>query len=66
MNAIQIEAFGNPAEVVKAVNVPDVSGPAADEVVIAVEASPIDPHDLMMITGAYGYRPQLPAIMGRS
>ena len=38
MKAIQIEVFGNPAEVVKAVDVPDVGAPAAGEVVIAVEA----------------------------
>ena len=27
MKAIQIEAFGNPAEVVKAVDIPDVGAP---------------------------------------
>ncbi len=64
MKAIQIETFGNPAEVVKAVDIPDVGAPAAGEVVIALEASPINPSDLLMITGGYGYRPRLPAIMG--
>src|SRR5712691_2124986 len=64
MRAIQIEAFGNPAEVVKAVDVPDVGAPAAGEVVIALEASPINQYDLLMIAGGYGYRPRLPAIMG--
>jgi len=38
MNAIQIEAFGNAAEVVKAVDIPDVGAPSASEMVIAVEA----------------------------
>ena len=64
MKAIRIEAFGNPAEVVKAVDIPDVGAPAAGEVVITVEASPINQYDLLMIAGGYGYRPQLPAIMG--
>ena len=64
MKAIQIEAFGNPAEVVKAVEIPDVGAPATGEVVIALEASPINQYDLLMIAGDYGYRPQLPAIMG--
>ena len=64
MKAIQIEAFGNPVEVVKAVDIPDVGAPAAGEVVIAVEASPINQYDLLMIAGGYGYRPRLPAIMG--
>src|SRR2546425_10245509 len=64
MKAIQIEAFVNPAEVVKAVDIPDVAAPAAGEVVIALEASPINQYDLLMIAGGYGYRPRLPAIMG--
>jgi NADPH:quinone reductase-like Zn-dependent oxidoreductase len=64
VKAIQIEAFGNPAEVVKAVDVPDVGAPATGEVVIALEASPINQYDLLMIAGGYGYRPRLPAIMG--
>jgi NADPH:quinone reductase-like Zn-dependent oxidoreductase len=64
MKAIQIEAFGSPAEVAKVVDVPDVGAPAPGEVVITVEASPINQYDLLMIAGGYGYRPQLPAIMG--
>jgi len=38
------------------------SGPG--EVVIALEASPINQYDLLMIAGGYGYRPRLPAIVG--
>ena len=64
MQAIQIEAFGNPAEVMKVVEIPDVGAPAAGEVVIALEASPINKSDLMMIAGRYGYRPKLPSVMG--
>ncbi len=64
MKALQIETFGNPVEVVKVVDIPDVAAPAAGEVVIALEASPINQYDLLMIAGGYGYRPRLPAIMG--
>ena len=64
MQAIQIEAFGSPAEVMKVVEIPDVGAPAAGEVVIALEASPINKSDLMMIAGRYGYRPKLPSVMG--
>jgi NADPH:quinone reductase-like Zn-dependent oxidoreductase len=64
MKAIRIETFGRPAEVLKAVDIPDVGAPAAGEVVIALEASPINQYDLLMIAGGYGYRPPLPAIMG--
>jgi NADPH:quinone reductase-like Zn-dependent oxidoreductase len=64
MKAIQIEAFGNPAEVMKLVDVPDVGAPSKGEVVIALEASPINMSDLLMISGRYGYRPPLPSVMG--
>jgi NADPH:quinone reductase-like Zn-dependent oxidoreductase len=64
MKAIQIEAFGNPAEVLKLVDIPDVGAPAEGEVVIALEASPINMSDLLMISGRYGYRPKLPSVMG--
>jgi NADPH:quinone reductase-like Zn-dependent oxidoreductase len=64
MQAIQIEAFGNPAEVLKVVDIPDVGVPAEGEVVIALEASPINMSDLLMIAGRYGYRPKLPSVMG--
>ena len=64
MKAIQIEAFGNPAEVLKLVDIPDVGAPAEGEVVIALEASPINMSDLLMISGRYGYRPKLPSVVG--
>ena len=41
-----------------------VALPAAGEVVIAVEASPVSQYDRMMISGNDGYRRHLPAIMG--
>jgi NADPH:quinone reductase-like Zn-dependent oxidoreductase len=64
MQAIQIEKLGNPAEVLKVVEIPDVGAPGEGEVVIALEASPINMSDLMMISGRYGYRPKLPGVMG--
>lgn len=64
MKALQIEAFGKPADVVKLVDVPDVGAPAANEVVIALEASPINPSDLLLISGRYGHKPHLPSIVG--
>ena len=63
MQAIQIETVGNPAEVVKAVDIPDVGARAAGEVVIALEASPINQYDLLMTAGGSGYRPRLPALI---
>jgi NADPH:quinone reductase-like Zn-dependent oxidoreductase len=64
MKAVQLQAFGNPADVVKLTDVPDVGAPGADEVVIATEASPINGTDLSIIAGRYGYLPPLPSILG--
>jgi len=50
MTAIQVEAFGNPAEVLTAVDIPDVGAPAAGDVVIALAASPIKQYDLLHST----------------
>jgi NADPH:quinone reductase-like Zn-dependent oxidoreductase len=64
MKAIQIQAFGKPTDVAQCVDIADVEAPEANEVVIALEASPINQYDLLMIAGGYGYRPPLPAIVG--
>ena len=64
MKSIQVTAYGKPADVVKLVDVPDVSAPGPDEVVIDVEAAPEEPSDLYMIAGVYGNLPPLPHILG--
>jgi NADPH:quinone reductase-like Zn-dependent oxidoreductase len=64
MKAIQAVAFGSAAEVVKLNDVPDIDDPGPDEVVVAVEATPINNTDLLIIAGRYGYLPSLPATLG--
>jgi mitochondrial enoyl-[acyl-carrier protein] reductase / trans-2-enoyl-CoA reductase len=64
MKQVQFTAFGVPHEVAACVEVPEVGDPGPDEVVIEVEAFPINPADLLTITGAYAVRPQLPATLG--
>ena len=64
MKQVQFAAFGTPHEVAECVEVPDVGAPGPDEVVIEVEAFPINPADLLTITGGYAVRPQLPATLG--
>jgi mitochondrial enoyl-[acyl-carrier protein] reductase / trans-2-enoyl-CoA reductase len=64
MKSVQLQAFGNPADVVKLVDVPDLDAPGPDEVVIATEASPINGTDFSIIAGRYGYLPPLPSILG--
>ena len=64
MKALQLQAFGKPVDVVKLVDVADVGSPSGNEVVIALEASPINVTDLLIIAGRYGYLPPLPSILG--
>jgi NADPH:quinone reductase-like Zn-dependent oxidoreductase len=64
MKSIQLTAYGDPAKVVKVVDVPDVGAPAPDEVVIDIEAAPVEPSDLYIIAGIYGVLPPLPHILG--
>jgi trans-2-enoyl-CoA reductase len=64
MKQVQFTAFGVPHEVAACVDVPDVGQPADGEVVVDIEAFPINPADLLTITGNYAIRPQLPATLG--
>ena len=64
MKQVQFSAFGVPHEVAACVEVPDVGAPGPDEVVIEVLAFPINPADLLTMTGGYAVRPQLPATLG--
>lgn len=64
MRALQLQAFGKPADVVKLVDVADVGVPAPNEVVIELEASPVNATDLLIIAGRYGFLPPLPSILG--
>jgi len=61
MKAIQIQAFGKPIDVAQCVDIADVGAPEANEVVIALQASPINQYDLLMIAGGMAtdrrYRP---------
>ena len=64
MKALQLQAFGKSADVVKLVDVADVGSPSRNEVVLALEASPVNATDLLIIAGRYGFLPPLPSILG--
>jgi NADPH:quinone reductase-like Zn-dependent oxidoreductase len=63
MKVVQYARRGHPPDVVEVVDL-ETGAPQADEVVIAVEASPINPSDLLTLSGEYGVLPPLPAIAG--
>lgn len=63
MRAVRFAAFGEPAEVLRVEDVPQPQ-PGPDEVLIRLQARPINPSDLFAIRGRYGVLPQLPAVGG--
>ncbi len=63
MRAVVFEAFGEPAEVLSARDVPEPTA-GHGEVLVRMLASPVNPSDLMTVRGVYGQRPNLPATPG--
>lgn len=63
MRAVIIEQFGEPEQVLTTAERP-VPEPGPGEVRIATTLAPIHNHDLAIIRGVYGYRPELPAVPG--
>ncbi len=63
MIALQYSQFGNPLDVLAAVDI-DSADPGAGQVRLRLLRSPIHNHDLATIRGVYGVKPELPAIGG--
>lgn len=63
MKRIELRAFGKPTTAPELVET-ESPEPGPGQVVVALEAAPINPSDLLLITGHYGYRPSLPAALG--
>jgi trans-2-enoyl-CoA reductase len=64
MKQVRFDAFGAPHEVAGCVDVADPGPPGGGEVVFDVLGFPINPADLLTITGGYAVRPALPATLG--
>ena len=64
MKQAVLEKYGQPEDVVRCIDVPDVGAPGAGEVVFDVLAFPINPADVSMCKGNYRLRPTLPATPG--
>ena len=63
MRAIQIEQFGDPAQVLRVVDAEEPPPPGPHEVLVSVEVSPFNKHDLLVVAGMLA-RPPLPHIPG--
>ncbi len=64
MKIVEQFDFGTPGKVVRCVEAPDPGPPGDDEVVVEIEAFPINPADVLTLTGDYATRPALPSTLG--
>ena len=64
MKQVLIDRYGQPEEVARCAEVPDVGAPRAGEVVFDVVLFPINPADVSFCKGIYRLRPALPATPG--
>src|SRR3954451_8130695 len=63
MNAVVCDRWGEPEEVLQVRDVP-LPEPGPGQVRVRMLASPINPSDLLMVRGRYGYQPPLPCTPG--
>jgi len=63
MRQLQLIAHGEPSDVIK---LNTVTEPALgqEDVLISLEAAPLNPSDFMLVRGRYGVRPTLPFSLG--
>src|ERR1700731_4482967 len=64
MKAIHLTAYGNPAQNLKMVEIPEPHAPSADEALVRMEYAPVDYSDLLLANGVYFLRPALPSVIG--
>ncbi len=64
MKQVQLAQFGQPSQVARLIETPDVGSPSAWEVVVDIEAFPINVSDLAVLSGHYGTLPSLPSAVG--
>jgi NADPH:quinone reductase-like Zn-dependent oxidoreductase len=64
MKAIHLTAYGNPAQNLRMVAVPEPNMPSAGEALVRMEYAPVDYSDLLLANGVYFLNPQLPSVIG--
>jgi NADPH:quinone reductase-like Zn-dependent oxidoreductase len=63
MRQLQLVAHGEPTEVVELKTVADPT-PGREDVLISMEAAPLNPSDFLLVRGMYGVRPSFPSPLG--
>lgn len=64
MKAIHLTAYGNPAQSLMMVEVPEPNAPSVGEALVRMEYAPIDDSDLLLAKGVYFLNPKLPSVIG--
>src|SRR6201987_3035466 len=64
MKAIHLTVYGNPAQSLKLVELPQPNAPSAGEALVRMEYAPIASSDLLLANGVYLLKPKLPAVIG--
>ena len=64
MKAIHLTTYGNPAQNLQMVEVPEPKTPSAGEALVRMEYAPVDYSDLLLANGVYFLKPQLPSVIG--
>src|SRR6476659_4347354 len=64
MKAIHLTAYGNPAQNLKLVDLPEPNAPSAGEALVRMEYAPIASSDLLLAKGVYLLKPELPSVIG--
>jgi len=64
MKTIQLTAYGNPAQNLKMVEVPEPKAPSGGEALVLMEYAPIAYSDLLLANGVYFLRPEPPSVIG--
>ena len=64
MKAIHLTAYGNPAQNLRMVEVPEPNAPSVGEALVDMEYAPVDYSDLLLANGVYFLNPQLPSVIG--
>ena len=64
MKAIHLTAYGNPAQNLQVVEVPEPRAPSTGQALVRMEYAPVDYSDLLLANGVYFLNPQLPSVIG--
>ena len=64
MKAIHLVSYGDPAQGLVCVDIPEPDAPEAGQVIVQMEFSPINVSDLLVANGLFPTKPTLPAVIG--